>query len=170
MQRPCARNANGVALWIRIDFELGQSIRSGVKWLTAGNIGSQAIQFAFSIVMARLLVPADFGLLATTQIFTGLAGLVAAGGMGASLVQAKHVEEADFNGVFTVQFAVGLAIYLGFFFVAPYFAVWFDDPRYESLLRISTVSFLLRPFVKYPAADSTARCASRRGPWSVSSP
>ena len=141
---------------------LGQSIRSGVKWLAVGNVGSQVVEFVFGIVMARLLVPADFGLLATTQIFTGLAGLVAAGGMGASLVQAKHVEESDFNGVFTVQFAIGLAIYLGFFFVAPHFAVWFDDPGMKTCFAFRRSVFCSALSSTYPAADSTATCASRK--------
>lgn len=138
------------AYFQRSILSLGQSIRSGVKWLVAGNIGNQVLQFAFGIALARLLAPSDFGLLATTQIFTGFVGLMATGGMGDALIQAKRVEERDFHGVFTAQLAIGFVIYLGFFLVSPHFAVWFDDPRYENLLRVSTLSFLLRPFVNIP--------------------
>ena len=54
---------------------LGQSIRSGVKWLAFGKVGNRLFEFAFGVALARLLVPADFGMIATIQIFTGFVGL-----------------------------------------------------------------------------------------------
>ena len=61
---------------------LGESIRDGAKWLLGGNVAGQVLQFAFGVVLARLLVPADFGVLVTVQIFTGLAAFIAGGGTG----------------------------------------------------------------------------------------
>lgn len=130
--------------------KLGHSIRHGTKWLLTGNIGGQALQFAFGIALARLLTPADFGLLVTIQIFTGFVGMVASGGMGEALVQARDVKEDDYQTVFTFQLAVGVLIYAGFFLIAPWFALWFNEPLYESLLRVSALSFLFRPFANNP--------------------
>ena len=129
---------------------LGDSIRHGTKWLVTGNLSGQALQFAFGIVLARLLTPADFGLLVTAQIFTGFVGMFAGGGMGEALVQAKEVREEDFQTVFTFQLATGALIYAGFYLVAPWFALWFHEPIYESILRVSALSFLLRPFANNP--------------------
>lgn len=126
---------------------IGSGIRSGVKWLLLGNLGGQILQFVFGVVLARLLVPADFGLLVTVQIFTGLVGLVSSGGMGEALVQAKEANERDFDAVFTVQLLIGLAIYAGFFLAAPFIAAAFENPLYRDLVRVSAVSFLLRPFL-----------------------
>lgn len=125
---------------------LGRSIRSGVKWLFIGNTGSQILQFAFGIALARLLVPADFGMLATISVFTGFVGVLASGGMGQSLIRAKEADGADFNAVFTMQLMLGIVIYAGFFAVAPAIGRFFENPLYASLLRVSAVSFLLRPF------------------------
>lgn len=130
---------------------LGDSIRHGTKWLFTGTLSGQALQFAFGIVLARLLTPADFGLLVTTQIFTGFVGMVASGGMGEALVQARQVKEEDFQTVFTFQLLAGVLIYAAFFIIAPWFALWFHRPIYEDLLRVSAVSFLLRPFSNNPA-------------------
>ena len=58
---------------------LGESIRSGAKWLTLGKLSGQVLQFVFGVVLARLLVPADFGMLVTIQVFTGIAGYIAGG-------------------------------------------------------------------------------------------
>jgi len=125
---------------------LGDRIRSGAKWLAFGNIGNQIIQFCVGILLARLLVPEDFGMLVTVQAFTGLAGFVAGGGMGQALVRAKEITEKDFHVVFTMQMAIGCVLYTVFYSIAPYFAHWFGDPLYEYLLRVSATYFLLRPF------------------------
>ena len=130
--------------------KLGDSIRHGTRWLFTGSLSGQALQFGFGIVLARLLTPADFGLLVTVQIFTGFVGMLASGGMGEALVQAKEVREEDFQTVFTFQLATGVLIYASFYFVAPWFALWFQQPIYESILRVSALTFLLRPFANNP--------------------
>ncbi len=126
--------------------DLGQSIRSGVKWLFLGSVGGRLLEFGFGIALARLLVPADFGLIVTIHVFTGVAGLVLSGGMGQSLIRAKEADQSDFNAVFTLQLSVGVLVYLVFFLAAPLMSQFFDDARYEDLLRVSAISFLLRPF------------------------
>lgn len=126
---------------------LGESIRHGVKWLLAGNVGNQVLQFAIGIVLARLLVPSDFGLIVTIQIFTGFVGMLSGGGMGQALVRAKDATENDFNAVFTAQLAIGVLVYLGFFLAAPLMAASFGNALYADLVRVSAISFLLRPFV-----------------------
>lgn len=126
---------------------VGQSIRSGVKWLMAGKIGNRFMEFAFGVILARLLVPADFGMIATIAVFTGFVGMFTSGGMGQSLIRAKAADENDFTAVFTLQLAMGVVVYLLFFFAAPWIARYFDNPLYTDLLRVSALSFLLRPFL-----------------------
>jgi O-antigen/teichoic acid export membrane protein len=125
---------------------LGQSIRSGVKWLFLGNLGSRFLEFAFGVALARLLVPADFGIIVTISVFTGFASMMMSGGMGQSLIRAKEADPDDFDAVFTMQLSMGVAIYLLFFVAAPWIAGFFENPLYTDLIRVSTVSFLLRPF------------------------
>lgn len=127
------------------------SIRRGTKWLLTGNISSQVLQFAFGVALARLLTPADFGLLVTIQIFTGFVGMLASGGMGEALVQSKEASETDFQLVFTFQLAIGIFVFSFFYLIAPMFAGWFGNPLYQDLLRISSLTFLLRPFSNRPS-------------------
>jgi O-antigen/teichoic acid export membrane protein len=126
---------------------LGDSIRSGVKWLAFGRIGGRLLEFAFGIALARLLVPADFGMTVTVSIFTGFVGMFTAGGMGQSLIRAKVADQNDFSAVFTLQLGIGVLVYLGFFIAAPWIAAFFDEPLYRELIRVSALSFLLRPFL-----------------------
>jgi O-antigen/teichoic acid export membrane protein len=129
---------------------VSNSIRQGVAWLFVGSTGNQVLSFLFGIVLARLLTPADFGMLVTIQIYTGLAGFVAGGGMGQALVQAREVRREDFHAVFTIQLTIGCLIYLAFFTAAPWFAAW-HEPQYKELLRVSALSFVLRPFANLPS-------------------
>jgi len=114
--------------------------------MALGNTSSRVLQFAFGVVLARLLVPADFGIIVTIQVFTGFVGMLASGGMGQALIRAKKVNEDDFNAVFTLQLAIGTLVYLGFFLIAPWFAEYFENPIYKNLLRVSALVFLIRPF------------------------
>lgn len=125
---------------------LGKSIRSGVKWLVAGSIGMRFLEFVFGVVLARLLVPADFGMIVTIAVFTGVVGIISSGGMGQSLIRAKEVDEHDFSAVFTMQLSLGVFIYLCFYLAAPLIAGFFDNPLYTDLIRVSTTVFLMRPF------------------------
>jgi teichuronic acid exporter len=124
---------------------LGDSIRSGIKWLLLGSTGGQVLQFAFGIVLARLLVPADFGMIVTIQIFTGFVAMFASGGMGQSLIRAKEVTEDDFSAVFVLQLAIGILVYCAFFFAAPWIARYLENPLYSDLLKVSALNFILRP-------------------------
>lgn len=125
---------------------LGQSIRSGVKWLMIGNIGMRFMEFAFGVILARLLVPADFGMMVTIAVFTGFVSMLSSAGMGQSLIRAKEADENDFTAVFTMQLTLGMAIYFGFFVTSPLIAGFFDNPLYSDLLRVTALSFLMRPF------------------------
>jgi teichuronic acid exporter len=131
---------------------LGESIRRNTLWILTGGISGQLITFAAGVVLARLLAPEDFGLLVTISIFTGILSFVAAGGMGEALVQAKQVDEDDYRVVFTIQLLVCLLIYLGIYYIAPWFSIWFKNELYMDLLRVAALTFLIRPFTNIPRA------------------
>lgn len=129
---------------------LGNSIRHGAKWVFIGNTGSQVINFALGLILVRLMMPAEFGMVAIILIFTNLAGFVSGGGMGQAIVRAKEAGKRDFDLLFTLQSLIGLVI-VGFFFaIAPWFGRWYGDPVYAELLRVASLSFLIRPFFNVP--------------------
>ncbi len=131
---------------------LGAKIRRGTQWTLAGSLVNEVIHFAVSIVLARLLVPGDFGLVATVGILTGLAGYFSGAGTGQALVRARHVEQRHFDVVFTLQLLIGSLIYLVFVVLAPLFASFFEQAIYQALLLVSGLNFFLRPFANIPGA------------------
>src|SRR5574337_521682 len=126
---------------------LAQNIRDSSKWLIGSNVMSQVLQFTFGIVLARLLTPADFGMIVTIQIFTGVLGMLASGGMGQALVRARSATELDFQVIFTIQLLMCGTIFGILYLIAPSFSRWFNEPLYKDLLRVSAWGFLLRPFI-----------------------
>lgn len=126
---------------------LGQSIRQNSLWVLTGRVSGQFIGFAVGIVLARLLVPEDFGLIVTINVFTGVLGYIAAGGMSEALVQAKQVSNDDYRIVFTVQLLICLTIYICLYYFALLIAAWFKNPLYIDLLRVAALSFMIRPFI-----------------------
>jgi len=130
---------------------LGNTIRHGAKWVFIGNTGSQIINFGLGLILVRLLMPAEFGMVAAVLIFTNLAGFVAGGCMGQALVRAKEANKRDYDLLFTLQFLIGLAI-VGFFFaIAPWFGRWYGNPQYADLLRVASLSFMVCPFFNVPS-------------------
>lgn len=132
--------------------DLGRKIRTGTQWTFAGSMANEFLNFAVGVLLARLLLPSDFGLVTTVGILTGLAGYFAGAGTSQALVRAKHVERLHFNVVFTLQLLIGAIIYLFFVVIAPTFAKFFGQPIYQALLLVSGLSFFLRPFANIPSA------------------
>ena len=123
------------------------SLRQGVLWSFLQGSGGRVLQFATGIVMARLLVPEDFGLIATVQVFTGIAGLISGGGIMQALVRQKTCTPTDINTGFSVQLLIALLLFLCFYLlVAPLIAHWLADPRYLALIQVSALGFFVRPF------------------------
>ena len=131
---------------------LGAKIRSGTQWTLTGSLVNEVVHFGVSILLARLLVPEDFGLVATVGIVTGLAGHFAGAGTGQALVRARQVEQRHFDVVFTLQLLIGSLIYLLFVVLAPLFASFFEQAIYQALLLVSGLNFFLRPFANLPTA------------------
>jgi O-antigen/teichoic acid export membrane protein len=115
----------------------------GVAWVTSARLGSQIVQFAASIVLARLLAPSVYGLVAIVWTFTGFAFLFNDLGIGASLVQSKTVSEADASTAFLVNVAVGIGLTLIVLVLSQPLANLVHEPKVGSLLRLASLAFTL---------------------------
>lgn len=81
---------------------------SAVFWSGADVFMRQALQFFVSILLARLLSPEDFGLLAMLYLFTGIAGLFIDSGFSSALVQRQDITPKDESTVFFFNLGAGL--------------------------------------------------------------
>ncbi len=124
----------------------------GLFWDFTGNIGLQGVGFFVSIILARLLAPADFGLLAIIMAFITLAGAFVDMGFSTALIQHREVQETHYASVFYMNVGLGIVFAILVFVSAPYLAVFYGNPQLTNLTRFMSLSFVVNSFGNVPRA------------------
>lgn len=100
----------------------------GMSWAAIEKFTSQAIAFILGIIMARLLAPADYGVIGMTGIFIGIAGTLVDSGLGTALIQKKEKKKDDYSTLFVFNFGISTLLYLILFIAAPWIAEFYKTP------------------------------------------
>lgn len=116
---------------------------SGLIWQYAEKCGTQVVGFVVSIILARLLTPADYGLIGLITVFISIALVFARSGMGQALVQKKDANDEDFSTVFYFSLAVSVILYLVLFFAAPVIAEFYHEPKLISVIRVLGITIII---------------------------
>lgn len=117
-----------------------------VKWSALDRLGSQAVQFIISIILARLLLPEEFGLIAMLTIFFAVAQSFTDSGFGAALIQKKEISQVDKCSIFYFNILVGFLGSLLVYFVAPAVADFYSQSDLESLMQFLSINILISSF------------------------
>ncbi len=133
------------------------SLRTHTLWSSFGNISSRAITFISSLILARLLFPEDFGLVASIQAVTGLVGLAASNGWSQALIRKKDLETITCHSVFIFQIAYYSLSYILLLSLSKPLSIFFNDERYALLLPIAALALFGRAFQTIPSAILTRR-------------
>lgn len=118
---------------------LKEKTANGLFWSALNNGAMQLLNIVIGIVLARILLPADYGLVGMLTIFTTVAGALQESGFTAALANLKSPTDNDYNAVFWFSTLMGLALYTILFFCAPLIADFFHQPQ---LLLLSRFVFL----------------------------
>ncbi|WP_242833508.1 lipopolysaccharide biosynthesis protein [Desulfosporosinus youngiae] len=113
---------------------------SALFWKLLESLGVQGIQLIIQLVLARLLMPKDFGTIALITIFVNLSNILLQRGFTSALIQNKDVDETDFSTVFFISVAGSCLLYLLLFFAAPYIAGFYNIMELSIVLRVLAVS------------------------------
>ena len=123
-------------------------IKSGFLWLLTG-AGVQAVmRILFTAVLARLLTPSDFGLLASAMIVIGFADLFSQMGVGPALVQTKELSAEKISSAFTFSIGLGVLLILIFSFINPLIAAFFEMPNLLLILNVLIFLFPIKSFTQ----------------------
>ena len=109
---------------------------SSLIWKFSERMGAQIIQFIVSIILARLLTPADYGLIGLITVFITISSVFARSGLGQSLVQKKNADDVDFSTVFYCSLVLSVLLYVVLFATAPFVAQFYNEPVLTGVLRI----------------------------------
>jgi O-antigen/teichoic acid export membrane protein len=114
-------------------------ILSSLFWKLMERGGTQGIQFIVQIVLARLLIPEDYGVIALVTIFIIIANVFVQSGFNTALIQKKDANESDFSSVFYLSLFVASLLYVILFFAAPLIAAFFEETQIILVLRVLSV-------------------------------
>ncbi|WP_310379995.1 MOP flippase family protein [Flavobacterium sp.] len=118
-------------------------VKSGLKWAFMDQILSQVLLLFFGVFLARIVPPSAFGLVAIVTMFTNFAALFIDLGFGVALVQKIDADKEHFSSVFWLNLIIGLFLYVFFFFTAPFFSYFFNQPDITILIRVISLSFII---------------------------
>lgn len=119
---------------------------NGVLWSAVERFSVQGIQFMLSIIIARLLLPSDYGLIAMLSIFLAVAQTFVDSGFSNALIQKKNSTEIDFSTVFYFNIAIGLFLYLVFYISSPYIALFYSEPQLCLITKIVGLGVVINSF------------------------
>ncbi len=122
--------------------DLRGKVRHGVGWKLATVVLGQGSEALVSILLARLLLPHDFGLAGLALIFGGLALGFSDVGLGAAIIQRKSLTEEDCSTVFWVTAMVGITLTLLGVGFSPLIADFFSNPQVMPLFAVLSISFV----------------------------
>lgn len=122
---------------------LKDRIARSVFWMVWSRGVVQVLSLLSTLVVARLLSPQDYGVMALAGIWTTTLALVVELGLGTAIVQFPDLEEAELNACFWLTLAAAGAGYVALFAVAPAIAAWFASPLLSGVLRVSGLTVLL---------------------------
>ena len=113
-----------------------KQILSNLLWKYFQQSAGQMVSLIVSIVLARLLSPEDFGLIAMVIVFITIAEVFANSGFGKALVQKQNVDDLDFSSVFYFSILFSIALYTVIYLTAPTIAEFFDQELITPILRV----------------------------------
>ena len=131
---------------------LKEKTAKGLFWGGLSNGLVQMLNLVFGIFLARLLTPADYGMVGMLTVFSNLAAALQEGGFISALTNRKDVTHCDYNAVFWFCTGVSLCLYIMLFACAPLIADFYNQPELVKLARVSFIGFVISSMGIAPCA------------------
>ena len=119
-------------------------------WSFGIKVITQFLSIFFGILLARLLDPADFGMIAMPLVFTGLASLFGDLGLGAALIQGAKVEKKDYSSVFWLNLGVACFMAIIFIYSSSFIANFYNEPKLKTIVQLLVTNFIISAFALVP--------------------
>lgn len=115
-------------------------------WDSAGKFFRYGGQFFVSIILARLISPAEFGLIAMVNFFAGFSSIFSTSGLGSALIQNQDVTDRHFSTVYGINFAAGFILTSALFFAAEPIAYFYGEQGLVSVTQAMSLIFIIESF------------------------
>lgn len=125
---------------------LKQQTIMGIIWSSLGKFGTLGLSFISNLILARLLMPSDFGYIGMLYIFLAISQVFITGGFGSALIQKKEPTHLDYTTVFYWNFALSAFFVVILFFTAQGIADFYSMPLLKNILRIQSIGLIINSF------------------------
>lgn len=115
-----------------------------VIWSAIERFSVQTVQFVITIILARLVAPSEYGLIAMLTIFIAVAQSFVDSGFSSALVQKKNRTETDFSTVFYFNIVISVIVYIGLYISAPYIALYYREPLLDLVCKWLGLSLIIQ--------------------------
>ena len=123
-----------------------QQVTKSVFWSAVERFSVQGVQFILSLIIARLLLPADYGLIAMLSIFMSIAQTFIDSGFANALIQKKDRTDADYSTVFYFNIVISVLIYLLLYMSSPWIAKFYEEDQLAPIARGIGLTLIINSF------------------------
>ena len=132
--------------------EIRKNILSGIFFTALSKYSNIVVSIFIGAVLARLLTPTEFGVVAIVSVFISFFNLLSSFGISPAIVQHKSLTDADISSIFTFSIVFGLFLSTIFFFAAPFIASFYNEPVLINLCRLMSLAIFFNSLQVVPNA------------------
>lgn len=141
---------------------MSKSLANGFFWSAIDRFAVVVVQILIEIVLARLLLPADYGLIGMVAVFIAIAQVFTDGGFLNALIQKQDRSETDYGTVFLTGLVLGLVLYVILYFTAPLIAAFYHVDILTMLVRVLGLNIIFNSLTTVFRAKLTVEMNFRR--------
>lgn len=134
---------------------LGKKALSGFSWTLISNIGLKIVTLAVGVVLARLLTPEDFGLVAMLIVFFEVSQSLVDSGFSQALIREERISESDKSTTFCLNVMIAIFLYVLLWILAPKIALFYNNESLIELTRFMGLSIIFQSFTLVQRATLT---------------
>lgn len=116
---------------------------NGFIWKLSEKVGTQLLQIVLQIILARILLPSDYGLIAILSIFITISDVFITQGFSTGIIQKKVVDDLDCSSIFWANLLLSFILYLILFLISPYVAKFYKNELLTKIMRVLSLNVII---------------------------
>lgn len=140
---------------------------SGLFWTFAERILAQVVSFVVSLVLARILLPEEYGIIAIVTVLISISNVFVTAGFATALIQKKDADDIDFSSVFYFGIGFAIVIYAGIYFIAPVVSGFYEYDALTPVIRVMSLTLLISSVKSVQHSYVTRAMQFRKFFWST---
>lgn len=126
-----------------MDNDTKNKVITSIFWKLLERFGAQMVSLIVSIILARLIAPEEYGLIALITIFITISNVFIESGLGTALIQKKDADDLDFSSVFYFNILISVVLYIVLYLFAPMIAKFYNNIQLVPIIRVFGISLIV---------------------------